>query len=420
MTTRAHPSWREIRRSCFSLDTKQIYMNNSSFGATLNSVALRMQEVQKLFSSGPDMDRWVKEIARNKQTQVDAIFGELINAPKVPGEHGEIYLVGTVNSVTEGMSLVANGIPFKDGDVILTTDHEHPGGKLMWDLQEKRHKVKVDTVALLCGSEDGEAWRSALLKRFADKLELYGEKVKVVSFSWITFSTGHLLPVKELCQLAREHGVLSVVDGAQAFGVVPVDFHDIGADFLVVNGHKYLNGPIGSGFICMRKMPSDKFWLTIVDNHSSYEVQCKKGGVGPYTNIMSLHEALVFYRDLGTERVYDRLKKIGAWLRLGLAQFPEQFEVITPTEEGLSVSMTCTRIGDKIKTAAACDELKTPDKSWIPIHGLYIEETGTLRISPHYYTTSEELVMLADALCDIAKVDRRKWAPFQDDEELDS
>ncbi len=427
MTLNTRLSWEDIRRNCFSLDPKQIYMNNSSFGATLNSVALRMQEVQKLYSSGPNMDRWVNEIARQKQRQVDAIFGELVNAPYVSSSHGKTHLVGTVNSVTEGMSMVANGIPFEEGDVILTTDHEHAGGKTMWDLQENRHKAKVVMVDLLDESEDSDAWQEALIQRFTDKLNFYGKKVKVVSFSWITFSTGHLLPVDKLCDLVHKHGAISVVDGAQAFGVVPMDFQGLGADFLVVNGHKYLNGPIGSGFICMQKKPAKEFWPTVVDGHSSIiggdstdNARCKKGGVGPYTNLMSLHEALIFYRDLGPKRVHDRLKEIGIWLRHGLTQYPDKFEVLTPTGQGQSVSMTCVRVGDEEQTKAVYNTLKSQNKPWNPIYGLYIEETDSLRIAPHYYNTSEELNMLADALCNIVGVDRRKWPHFETEEESNS
>lgn len=426
-----HMLWEDIRRECFSLDPGQLYLNNSSFGATLNSVVKRMREVQQLYSNGAVMDRWLREVVYVKQKQVDSVFGELLNVgtrgvETQGGAIRQVYLVGTVTSVTEGMSLIANGLTLGKRDIILTTDHEHSGGYSMWKLQAHRYCAEVVEVSLLEEADDKNTstWPEGLIKRFKRKLDEYGDRVKVMSFSWITHSTGHQLPVKELCDLAERYGVVSVVDGAQAFGVIPIDFNEIGADFLVVNGHKYLNGPIGTGFICMRDLTtSDKkhdmnmklpLWPTIVDEHSEdfdKKIQCKKGGVQPYTNIMPLHQALTFYRDLDPKRVYDRLWQIGDWLRHGLSQYQE-FKVITPLSKGQSVSMTCFSVGDKEQTECVFKALKSSDQPWKPIHSFFFEKTGIIRLSPHYYHTAEDLDMLADALCATVGVNRSKWPAF--------
>ncbi|MET0061095.1 MAG: aminotransferase class V-fold PLP-dependent enzyme [Candidatus Thiodiazotropha endolucinida] len=426
-------SWTDIRSRFFSLDSDRIYMNSSSFGATLNSVTQRMREVQDLYSLGANIDRWIKEIAMKKNREVDAVFGNLVKAPAIDTNGRKKYFVGTVDSVTEGMSLVANGISLGPGDVILTTEQEHDGGSMMWDLLAKRRHVNVVRIDLLKEPAQDKNWSKAVYDLFVEKLKEQNKKAKeqkkkikiVVSFSWITFSTGHVLPVREICAATSAHGAISVVDAAQAFGVIPINFEEIGADFMVVNGHKYLNGPIGTGFICMRDRPAKEFWPTVVDRRSSIvddeskgNLRCTKGGVAAYTNLMALHEALKFYENLGPCNVYNRLQRIGTWIRDGLSKYPDTFELLTPIGEGCSVSMTCVRIGDFDRTKEVYEKLKSDKQPWKPIHGLTIVETEALRLSPHYFNTAEELNTLADALCFITKVDRRKWPTYVDDEDL--
>ncbi|GIK14495.1 MAG: aminotransferase class V-fold PLP-dependent enzyme [Candidatus Brocadia sp. AMX2] len=415
-------SWNEIRQEFFSLSKDFVYMNNSTFGVPFNSVRERMNEVQRLYSEGCNLDLYVEEIVK-KIGQVRNMMGETVNAYSYPSKHGRSYHVGNVNSVTEGMSLVANGLSFNKGDIVLITDHEHEGGKLMWYLQRDRYKdlnISVVEVPLIVSNESGAPWEDAILERFENKLKGMNGKVKVVSFSWITCSTGHVLPARKLCRLAKRYGAISVVDAAQAFGVLPMDFQDVGCDFMVVNGHKYLNGPIGSGFICIhpRQLEKGCFWPTIVDSHNFEPDKMptspyQKGGVAPYINILPLFEALNFYNHLGKQVVYERLLQIGSWLRKGLSQYPEVFELLTLTESSWACVMTCFRIRGK-DSEDIFNKLKTPNEKWRPIHTKHAKEgnVDAIRISPHYYNTTEELEMLADALCTIAGVNRSLWPAF--------
>ncbi len=350
------PDWEKIRREDFSLSGEYIYMNSSSFGATLNSVQYHMDRVKRIFAEGCYIKRYVEDVAKPLKgicTQMQKIINNS------PTDDKQQPFVGFTNSVTEGMSLVANGITFEKGDVILTTDHEHPGGCVMWKLQEERYKsldVKCIKVPLIVENEPEKEWESCLINRFRECFKKY--QVKVLSVSLLTFSTGHILPVKRLCNLAKEHGTISVIDAAQAWAVIPMDMKDIGADFMVMNCHKYLCGPIGSGFIAMNPKLIEKehsiterylYWPTIVDDHNLpfTEYAYTKGGVAPYTNLLPIKEALDHYEKLGAENIHKRLLDIGIWLRKGLSMYPDKIDVITPQHSGHSCSMTCFRMKDK-------------------------------------------------------------------------
>ena len=413
------PDWVKIRMEDFSLSGEYIYMNNSSFGATLNCVQKSMESVNKMFAEGFYLDR-LGDIT-DPLSEIREKVNTLINSNN---EHERVnYNIGFVNSVTEGMSLVANGLTFKPGDVILTTDHEHAGGRVMWELQEARYDARLLKVPLI--GNDEKDWKESLIKRFENEFERNKGKVKVLSFSLCTCSTGHILPAKELCALARKYGAISVVDAAQAWAVMPIDMTYIDCDFMVMNGHKYLCGPIGSGFLVVnprRCETIEQFRPTIVDDYNYPSSEGKpvfykpskpesynKGGVVPYTNVLPLREALGFYCDKGPETIYRRLLYIGQWLRKGLSQFSE-FEIITPLETEFSCVMTCFRITGQ--SSKEVNKLLKNETNKIHVRYANEGEADAVRLSPHYYNTEEEFMHLAKAICDIASVDVENWPSF--------
>ena len=403
-------NWEEIRKNEFGLREHSAYMNNSTLGPTLKRVSNRMAKVQELFSAGMSTWDFVRNIVFSISPVRD-LFTSMVNGHT--DADGRSRYTGIVNSVTDGMSLIANGLEFMPGDGILITDHEHTGGKTMWELQRDRHHAVLYEVPLTVETETEEQWENGLLARFESYLK--NAPIKVVSFSYITTSTGHMLPVKKLCRLAKDYGAVSVVDAAQAFGVVPLDVQNMDCDFLVVNGHKYLCGPAGTGFICIHPRMLEhpgRFWPTIVDeNYYNSEIPARsnpvrKGGLKAFTNILPLAEALAFYQSLSPAIVHDRLAGMGRWLKTGLSRFPEIFEVLTPFSDAQSCSMTCFRI--KGMESGNVSDLLAEKYRIIAKHAT---EGGAdaVRLSPHYYTRAAELEKAAAAICEIAGVDLAGW-----------
>lgn len=428
-------SWKQIRDECFTLSADYIYMNNSTMGPTLKTVQEHMNAVRTIFAEGCTIDRFMNEILLTLSPMREKMR-EVVNWHD-DGAHKGRY-IGNVDSVTEGMSLVANGIRFEQGDVILTTDHEHSGGRSMWELQCKRYGCELKQVPLLAQEDKKEGWKKAIIKRFESAFK--SGNVKVLSFSWVTTSTGHVLPAKELCDMASHYGAISVIDAAQAFTILPIDVRQQGidCDFMVVNGHKYLCGPIGSGFVCIhpRQMESfESFYSTVVDDNyyhpenPALNYPHRKGGLSAYTNVLPLMDALTFYQTLGAEKVYERLLKIGQWLRAGLSEYKE-FDLVTPEESDISCVMTCFRVSG----VAGFWETGRYGNYWVSssenvyrqlkAKGIQVKNstegfdaasnTDVVRISPHYYNTPSELDALRVALCEIANVTLKdnKWPSF--------
>jgi selenocysteine lyase/cysteine desulfurase len=257
--------------------------------------------------------------------------------------------------------------------------------------------------------ETGDQWEAGLIERFSREFKRAG--VKVMSIPWCTTSTGHILPVKKLCSLAKRNGATAVIDAAQIFAVRPLDFEDVGCDFLVMNGHKYLGGPIGSGFIVARQASATQpaFFPTIVDENVYHgkrgHFPCSKGGIAPYTNILPISDAIEYYGQLKPETVHSRLLSIGQWLRSGIAREASKIELLTPLDEKYSCIMT-SFVAKGIASDVVVQRLLEER-----IVAKAADEGGKecVRISPHYWNTAEELDRLVFVLSKVIGLNKASW-----------
>ena len=165
---------------------------------------------------------------------------------------------------TDGMNTVAQGLTFAAGDRVLTTDQEHPGGRHCWDYVARRYAVGLDIVSIPPGENDAQA----IVDRFAKAIT---PRTRVLSFSHLLSSTGLRMPVAQLSALARSHGCLAIVDGAQAVGGIPVDVKALGCHVYATSGHKWLLGPKGTGLLYLSEELGDRVdSMSIAANRSAY------------------------------------------------------------------------------------------------------------------------------------------------------
>lgn len=161
-----------------------------------------------------------------------AAIARLIGAPPEARQ-----LVFTKNS-TEGINLVMAGLPWREGDVVLTSEMEHNSNHLPWLHAGQRHGIKLRHFALADdGTFDEERFVAAL-----------GPEVKLVSVFQTSNVTGVSLPVERIVELSHAQGALVLVDASQAVGSGGVDVGRTGCDFLVLSMHKVM-GPTGVGVL---------------------------------------------------------------------------------------------------------------------------------------------------------------------------
>jgi len=225
--------WSLVRRQRV-LKPGLIYMNTGTEGSMPRFVLTRMQRYFREFAENP----W-DAITGGGVLGVDMTETRTRMADFVGADPGEILLT---HSTTEGLCFAANGLDLPEGGEVLTTLHEYPSGLACWKIIREPRNVTLSQIELSSPTENKEEIVDAFARAITPR-------TRVMSFCHINYTTGLRIPVKELCRLARDNGIISVVDGAHAIGMLDLNLHDLGCDFYATSPHKWLNAPPGTGVL---------------------------------------------------------------------------------------------------------------------------------------------------------------------------
>lgn len=147
--------------------------------------------------------------------------------------------IGLCGNATDAVNWVTAGLAWHEGDEVLLSGQEHPAMLWPWTYLRQRHGVVLRRFPV---AHDAGAMLESVGR-------LLTSRTRVIATSHVSSETGTRVPVRELAAFAAERGVLTMVDGAQAVGNIPVDVRELGCDFYAANGHKWLCGPNGTGFL---------------------------------------------------------------------------------------------------------------------------------------------------------------------------
>ncbi len=140
---------------------------------------------------------------------------------------------------TEGLNLIANCLSRKflsEDDEVLISTLEHHSNIIPWQINCKQRNAKLCEIK---PDKNGDINLDNVKK-------LITNKTKIISLPHITNSLGSCLPIKEICQEAKKHNIITVIDGCQSVPHIKVDLKDLDCDFYVFSGHK-VYGPSGIG-----------------------------------------------------------------------------------------------------------------------------------------------------------------------------
>jgi L-cysteine/cystine lyase len=146
--------------------------------------------------------------------------------------------VALTQNTTHGMNLGAASIDWRERDEVLSVTTEHPGCLVPLHSLARRYGVRVTLIPPPVTAQRMEA--------------AIGPRTRLVALSHVDWTSGEALPLEEICALARERAVPTLIDGAQAVGNIPVDVLAVGADMYAFTGHKWVLGPEGMGALYVR------------------------------------------------------------------------------------------------------------------------------------------------------------------------
>ncbi|MBA7600131.1 Isopenicillin N epimerase [subsurface metagenome] len=303
-----------------------------------------------------------------------AKVGKLINADHT--------LVALTQNATMGMNLLSNGLDLPKGAGVVTTDIEHPGGRCGWELLAKRRGTTLHRAEIRFPVEGPEQ----VVQAFEDAIK---PKTRVISFPHISSEQGMILPVRQLCTLARENGILSIIDGAQATGHTPIDVEEIGCDAYYSSPHKWLMAPAGNGFLYVKETIIDDVWTTLAssqwDNHEDNGFRLGQRGTGNPALLKGLEAALDLHFEIGPGRVYRRIKELGDRLRQGLIRM-DGTEIVTPVHPEMCAGLTTFKVG-------GVEDRELQDELWRRgrIQPRALRGGRGVRYSTHIYNSEDEI-----------------------------
>lgn len=213
-----------------------IYLNTGSVGPLPAETAAAMAEFAI----------WERDIGRGHPDSIPDVLQRLAEARATVAAllTTDPTNIAVTRSTTDGVNAIVLAMDLRPGDHIVTTRHEHPGVTGPVALARAR-SVDVTYVDLGEGGDDARTI-AAIDAAMTDRTRL-------VVVSHVLWTTGAVLPIAEIGRIARRHGALFLVDGAQSVGAIPVGFDACGADAYAIAGQKWLLGPEGTGALAVRQ-----------------------------------------------------------------------------------------------------------------------------------------------------------------------
>jgi L-cysteine/cystine lyase len=219
-----------------------IYLNTGSAGPLPRETARAMADLAEfeltVGRAAPDYDLQSLERMAEARAAVAAILT------------ADVDTVALTHSTTEGLNVGAWGIDWRRGDRAVTTSAEHPGA--MGPLLALRDRRGVDLHIVDIG-DGGDV--DGILAAFDAAID---GKARLVVVSHVAWTTGAILPVREIAEIAHRAGALVLVDGAQAAGAIAVDVSALAADAYALPAQKWLLGPEGMGALWVAPSAADR------------------------------------------------------------------------------------------------------------------------------------------------------------------
>lgn len=374
--------WERLRREQFLMPNERAFLNTGSLGVAprpvVRAVADYLDRAAALHIDD-GYPRWGYETLDDERTALAAFVG---------CDKDELAIV---HNATEAMSIIAGGMVLPTGSEVLLTNQEHPSGTGPWQVRAARGELEVRVVDIPLPPESPEQLVDIVTGAI-------GPRTRVLSFSGITSPTGLLMPIREICDIAREKGVITVVDGAHMTGQVPYRIDDMGCDYFAGSPHKWLFAPAGSGLLFIRRERLDEHYPVIAtakwDDLSLKAGRFMRFGTNNRAIIEGFMAGLQFAQDIGPAKIYERIHAL-AMDTYARARTLPYVEMLTPEDDRMYGSLVTFGIDlpeRKLERLwALCRERR-----------IWTTENPRLRISTHVHTRRADLDLFFETLAEAA------------------
>jgi len=368
-------------RGEWMLEPRIHFLNHGSFGATPRRVLAAAAAWQERAEAQPIrfMTRELPPLLRGAASEL-AVF--------VGAQPDNLVFV---DNATSGINAVLRSLELKRGDRVVTTTHVYAAVRNALAYVCERAGARLVEVEIPFPVENLTDPLEAL-----DRALRPGARLAVLDH--VTSATALVLPIDEMVDLCRDHGVPVLVDGAHAPGMLDLNLEQLGADWYTGNAHKWMFAAKGCAFL----WASPERWQTLKPLTISHVTE----GIGAFdwpgtrdfSNWLSVTEALAFYEELGEDDVRTHNRELVIWAGKMLA---EAWHTTLPCPESMIGSMISLESPlDMPPTKEAADQLH--DRLWdefrveVPVYSF--GGRTWIRISAQVYNQKYQYQVLAEAL----------------------
>ncbi len=372
--------WSEIQRA-FDSDRTMINLNNGGCSPTPTHVLEAMIRDLRFSNELPVDHMW-----RVLEPRVESVRRDLAR------EFGcDVEEMAIVRNASEANEIVQFGLDLKRGDEVVVSNQNYGRMLTTWDQRARREGIVVKAVSFRLPPPS----QQYLVDQFAAAIT---PRTRAIELPHITNLSGHILPVKEITDIARAKGIEVLIDGAHAFAHFPFTRDQLGVDYYGTSLHKWMLAPVGTGFLYVRKSKQKALWplmaapASMDENIRKYE----EIGTHPAANHNAISAAIAFHRGIGADRKIARLRFLrDRWAKRLVAEGKGRVHMLTPLDSPYSGAIGLVSV----------DGMDMPklggwllDRHKIVSTPIVHAEFSGLRVTPNVYTTLDEIDIFAEKM----------------------
>jgi isopenicillin-N epimerase len=371
--------WRDVRAR-FLVPRDLAFLNAANLCPASLPAIEAIDRNMRLYEASPSPDVRAELMTKGRE----AARGLLAEALRVtPGE-----IVITRNT-TEGNNIVSSGLDLKSGDEVVVWEDNHPSNLNAWRLKAARFGFTVVAAPIPKSHPGADGYVDLFTNAFTPR-------TKLVAITHVSSNSGDLLPAAAICAAARARGVLSLVDGAQALGVLDLDLAAMKPDFYTGSMHKWPCGPKEKGLLYVNSAVHDRIHPSVVGVYAGavgISRTLETDGQRDDASVAAVADALRFQGSIGRPAIEKRVRQLARALMEGLAKLPGVTLWTDPSparSAGIVVFQPGSLDVRKLGAALTADRIVCTTRGG--------DHNPGVRLAPHFYNTMDEIDRTVAAL----------------------
>jgi len=375
--------WSIIQQS-YTTSPSLINLNNGGVSPSPRIVQEAVERFNKMSNEGPSYYMW--RILDQGREPLRYKLAQLAGAD--PEE------IAVNRNATEALNTVIFGLNLKAGDEVIGTKQDYPNMINAWKQRAQRDDIVYNQISFKFPIENDEEIVAGFEKAITPK-------TKIIHITHIINWIGQILPVKKITDMAKKHGIETILDGAHSFGLLDYKIPDLGCDYFGTSLHKFLSAPIGSGMLWIKKEKIEKIWpLVCNDKPNGTDIRkFETLGTRSFPIEQGIGEAVNFQNGIGSKRKEERIRYLKNYWASRVQNIPK-VKIHTSFKD----EYACAICGVSVDGMTP-GELDSALFGNYKIHtvGIVWENISCVRITPHVYTRIQDLDKLVMAIDTIAK-----------------